>query len=196
MVEVVEAQARQADALADLLKAAQDVALFERRSSRLLPGTGRSRESAKDTHDEPAARWTGKTCERGFPLSVTECKNGLVAKIWLEPFHHHTVPIDYSDEPTPISKAPSLMPQQVLLVRVVSFTFQFICVRQIQECLDYYDQKIHPSSRLPVGGMDHWEAQRWFERLPIYLLETTKRAKVVKALKQALSVAESSALPK
>jgi hypothetical protein len=38
----------------------------------------------------------------------------------------------------------------------------------------------------------HWEAQRWFERLPMYLLEEPKRRKVVLALRQALQFAEES----
>lgn len=84
------------------------------------------------------------------------------------------------------------VPKRVLLVNVASFTFQFISRRQVEDCLHYYERNVHPSSRLPVGGMDHWEAQRWFERLPMFSLEAPKRMKVVKALKQALLVAESS----
>lgn len=54
-------------------------------------------------------------------------------------------------------------------------------------CLEYYSEKIHPSSRRSdtLGG-DHWEFQRWFERLPMYLSEAPKRQKVVKALAKAL----------
>lgn len=78
------------------------------------------------------------------------------------------------------------------MVNVASFTFQFISRRQVEDCLNYYQRTTHPSSRLPVGAMDHWEAQRWFERLPMYLLEAPKKTKVVKALKQALLIAESS----
>ena len=44
---------------------------------------------------------------------------------------------------------------------------------------------------MPVGSADHWEIQRWFEQLPMYLLEELKRVKVVKALERALKVAET-----
>jgi len=81
----------------------------------------------------------------------------------------------------------------MLKVTVAGFTFRFISVEQIQDCLSYYERKIHPSSRLAICGGDHWESERWFERLPMYLLEDAKRIKVVKALQKALSVAEAGA---
>jgi hypothetical protein len=80
----------------------------------------------------------------------------------------------------------------MVLVTVASFTFRFISTEQIRDCLAYYEQKTHPSSMLPVGGMSHWEAQRWFEQLPMYLLEEPKKAKVVQALKQALFIADEA----
>jgi hypothetical protein len=84
---------------------------------------------------------------------------------------------------------------------VASFTFRFVSVEQVRNCLSYYEQKTHPSSMLPditlrnMGG-DHGECQRWFERLPMYLLEDAKRTKVVKALHRALQVAEAGAFEK
>src|SRR5437867_423009 len=72
------------------------------------------------------------------------------------------------------------------ILRVCSFTFQFHSVQQIQACLDYYDRKIQPSSRLDIGAADHWECERWFERLPLFLREESKRQRVVKALRDAL----------
>ena len=77
------------------------------------------------------------------------------------------------------------------MVNVASFTFHFFSVAQIRDCLAYYSHKIHATSRVSVGAADHWEVQRWFERLPMYLLEEPKRIKVVKALERALEVAES-----
>lgn len=93
----------------------------------------------------------------------------------------HTRAVDYWRDP---------MPKNVMLVSVASFTFQFFSTRQLSECLEYYRQKTHPSSRLDVRGGSHWEFQRWFERLPMYLLEEPKREKVVKALTEALKIAE------
>lgn len=44
---------------------------------------------------------------------------------------------------------------------------------------------------MDIGAADHWEVQRWFERLPMDLLEESKRVKVVKALRRALVIAAS-----
>jgi hypothetical protein len=59
--------------------------------------------------------------------------------------------------------------------------------------LQFYEQKIVPSSREPesvrrLRGGDHWEAERWFEKLPLFLREEPKRLKVVKALRDALEM--------
>ena len=86
--------------------------------------------------------------------------------------------------PLPPTLPVSLAPREVWFVRVCSFTFGFQTVEQLEACLAYYRKKIHPTSRMGVG--DHWEAQRWNERLPMYLLEEPKRKKVVAALEKAL----------
>jgi hypothetical protein len=39
-----------------------------------------------------------------------------------------------------------------------------------------------------------WDVERWFERLPMYLLEEPKRQKVLKALSRALALAETEKL--
>jgi hypothetical protein len=117
-----------------------------------------------------------------------------VARIWKEPFRedkHCSCPIEYWGTLDAHIRAPGLIPKEVLMVSVASFTFQFFSSRQLRDCLAYYERKTHPSSRLSVGAADHWEVQRWFERLPMYLLEDPKRQKVVKALSQALRLAEA-----
>jgi hypothetical protein len=58
-------------------------------------------------------------------------------------------------------------------------------------CFDFYDRKIQPGSRQDIGAADHWECERWFERLPLYLREEPKRQKVVKALAEALEIFKS-----
>jgi len=99
----------------------------------------------------------------------------------------------------------SLEPKHVIVVRVASFAFRFETVEQLRECLKYYEQKTRPTSRIPAStlaadlGEDWrkqrgWEVERWFERLPMYLLEEPKRQKVVKALSKALALAETGAL--
>jgi hypothetical protein len=73
----------------------------------------------------------------------------------------------------------------VYFVEVCSFQFQFHSLEQIQECLDYFKQKVHPSTRKPHDGLEHyWQA--WYERLPQWLFANSKRQKVVKALEKAL----------
>lgn len=83
-----------------------------------------------------------------------------------------------------------LAPYKVCIVEVCGFQFIFHSVMQIELCIDYYSREVRPSSRLPVYtenlGGDHWETQRWFEKLPLYLLEKSKRPKVVAALERAM----------
>ncbi len=78
-------------------------------------------------------------------------------------------------------------PEWVYFVRVCSFTFSFDSVEQIQEYLDYYSKKIHPSSAMPNVPQSGWEYQTRFDELPIYLQEEAKRQKVIKALSKAIS---------
>ncbi len=116
----------------------------------------------------------------------------------MEPYQGHAgPPLEYWGTSGDHWRAPTLIAKNVLIVYVASFTFHFFSVEQIRDCLAYYDRKTHPSSRLSVpGNIDHWEAQRWFDRLPMYLLEEPKRAKVLKALNRALILAESGAFSK
>jgi hypothetical protein len=86
----------------------------------------------------------------------------------------------------------------VVVVDVVSFTFRFATVAQLRECIAYYETITHPSSRIPAKeladdlGEDWreqrgWEVERWFERLPMDLLEEPKRQKVLKQLQLSRS---------
>src|SRR5207302_2347987 len=88
-------------------------------------------------------------------------------------------------------RAPTIVPYKVCVVSVCGFMFEFHSLAQLRLCLEYYSQKHHPSSRLPVYdknlGGDHGETQRWFEKLPQFLLEKPKRSKVVAALTKALN---------
>jgi hypothetical protein len=99
----------------------------------------------------------------------------------------------------------SLIPRLVIIVRVASFTFRFGTLEQLRECLKYYQKKTRPSSRIAARtfaadiGQDWrelrgWEVERWFERLPMYLLEEPKRQKVIKALSKTLELIEKQKL--
>jgi hypothetical protein len=115
-------------------------------------------------------------------------------QIKIEPFDpmRHGNPMWYIDDAQRKRywKSPTLTDYKVCLVTVCSFTFIFHSTEQIEMCLGYYRAEHHPSSRLPVYtenlGGDHSETQRWFEKLPQYLLEKPKRLKVVNALEKAL----------
>lgn len=112
-----------------------------------------------------------------------------LAKIWKENYDctkHKNLMDDYKTPVDEYLKAPTLIPYDVYFVNVCSFTFEFHSIRQIESCLEYYSNKIHPSGRIPIDGGDSWEFQRWFDKLPMYLLEKPKRQKVVKALQEAL----------
>jgi hypothetical protein len=121
-----------------------------------------------------------------------------MAQIWSEPFawtKHQNQMEGLASSTTDHHRAPTLLQRQVYFVRVCSFTFQFHSIQQIQACLDYYDRKIQPSSRVDIGAADHWECERWFERLPLFLHEESKRQRVVKALRDALRKFEIEARP-
>ena len=112
---------------------------------------------------------------------------------------HHANPMQWFDDTQRKrhQKAPTLVRYPVCLVTVKGFTFVFHSVEQIRLCLDYYSRKIRPSSRLPVYtenlGGDHYETQRWFDRLPQFLLENGTREEVVSSLQAA--VEEYSTFP-
>lgn len=122
-----------------------------------------------------------------------------MARIWKETYDSakHQAPIEYWGSVDDHLRAPSLIPKDVIMVHVASFTFQFMSVPQLRECLSYFEQKTHPSSRRPIPpvtspGMQ--ECQRWFERLPMHLLEEPKRLKVVEALNRALKLIDAGKL--
>jgi len=91
----------------------------------------------------------------------------------------------YPATPPAPSRDPKLDPDPAYFVCVAGFTFEFWSVSQIEAALDFYRAKTHPSSRMPTWG-EHDVTQRWYERLPMYLQENSKREKVVKALERAL----------
>ena len=91
----------------------------------------------------------------------------------------------YPAPPPDESRDPKLDPTPAYFVSVCGFTFEFWSVAQIEMALRFYRDKIRPSSRMPNWG-EHDVTQRWYERLPMYLRENSKRERVVKALERAL----------
>jgi hypothetical protein len=91
---------------------------------------------------------------------------------------------------------PFYIPAEVWFVKVSGFTFIFHNLDQLVACLDYYSSKTHPSSIISKDNLAAdlgpnwreergWGLPRWFERLPMFLLEPSKRKRVVAALTQA-----------
>ncbi len=74
----------------------------------------------------------------------------------------------------------------VYFVHECNFTFTFMDLKQAKECLAYFSEKIHSSTRVNIGFADHWEVQRWYERLPGHLKSKKNRAKIVKTLKKLI----------
>jgi hypothetical protein len=117
-----------------------------------------------------------------------------VARITIEDFDvaKHPNPMGWVDngQAERKTRVGNLVPYKVCIVDVCGFRFVFHSVMQVELCLDYYRLEHRPSSRLPVEtglyGGDHSETQRWFERLPSWLLEKAKRPLVVEALARAL----------
>jgi hypothetical protein len=82
----------------------------------------------------------------------------------------------------------NLLVRWVYFVNVCRFDFQFLSLRQLEVCLEYFRKKIPGSNRINFGGPgDRWEFLRWYERLPRGLRREPNRLKIVKALERALS---------
>jgi hypothetical protein len=142
-------------------------------------------------------------------LKRLQLREGFMARIWKEPHRGDGL---YWKRPEGVERRlsqgaqnPTLIPQEDILVRVASFTFRFVSIEHLRDCLAYFQQKTHPGSRVPAKELASqfgddwrtqrsWEVERWFERLPMYLLEEPKREKVLRALGEALHLEESGKL--
>jgi hypothetical protein len=126
-----------------------------------------------------------------------------MSRFWHENHLPNNAPV--KDVNSPIGR---VLAQKIYFVEVCSFTFRFNTIEQMKETLIYFEQKTHPSSRLPneewinrearqnpknyrqnienFMRCERGEIQRWFERLPMWLYEEPKRQKIVKVLRQAI----------
>ncbi|MFC4310868.1 hypothetical protein ACFPN2_17365 [Steroidobacter flavus] len=94
--------------------------------------------------------------------------------------------LDYAADPHE-----SLRTHWVYFAEVAGFTFEFMSLDQARECLRYFEQRLHPSTRADIGSAYHWEMQQWYERIPGYLKSDRNRPEVVRALKTMLLDGES-----
>jgi len=148
-------------------------------------------------HSKPFRR--GQCVLANHPQTRFATYNSCMARIWKEAFDsvkHGGLPDALPDAVEPLRRhwtAPTRVSHDVVFVSVCSFTFRFYSRQQLERVLNYYEQKFVPSSREPesrwgLRGGDHGEAERWFERLPLFLREEPKRLKVVKVLRGALKM--------
>ena len=87
-----------------------------------------------------------------------------------------------------ISKArDNLIEKWVYFVNVCNFTFQFASIEQIEECKQYFEKKIHPSTRGYHPPYEHYW-HHWYSKLPKGITKLGKRKKVIKQLEKALEV--------
>jgi len=127
-----------------------------------------------------------------------------MAQIWSEtydPKRHHDRMFDVSHipgvPPGSYGRAPTLQRYLIYFVRVCGFTFEFHSLEQLKVCLAFFSKKVRPSSMIKLSDSDrrmhwlHWVVQRWFERLPMKLLEERRRVRIVPALQEALMKFES-----
>jgi hypothetical protein len=92
-----------------------------------------------------------------------------------------------ADGHPPPAEHRTLFSTHAFFVDVCQFTFEFVALREIEIAVEYFSQRIHPSSRYPIGTVDHGEAQRWFECIPGHLRQEANRVRVVAALRVALA---------
>ena len=82
-----------------------------------------------------------------------------------------------------------LTEKTVYFVEACQFTFEFLSLRQLEVALEYFEQEHRGSTRIVggIGAADHWEVQRWFERLPKRMERKERRGEVAEALRRALA---------
>jgi hypothetical protein len=66
-----------------------------------------------------------------------------------------------SKEPRKTYGKRNLLPRDVIVVRVVSFTFRFETIEQLRACIKYYRQKTHPSSRVAAKVLEAQLGKDW-----------------------------------
>jgi hypothetical protein len=114
-------------------------------------------------------------------------------KLWKEPFdpaRHQDRMDSFGHVGHATDPHRSLRPHWIYFAEVAGFTFVFMSLDQVRECLGYFERRLHPSSRVDIGAADHWEMQRWYDRIPGHLKSDRDRPNVVRALKALLSDGE------
>ncbi len=76
--------------------------------------------------------------------------------------------------------------EQAYFVQVAGFTFELASIDQLGVALEWFATPIHPSSREPVFEHEKGEWQPWHSRLPAFIKKSSKRERVIEALRRAL----------
>jgi hypothetical protein len=113
-----------------------------------------------------------------------------MARIWTETFNpkRHADKMRAASVPT----VPALQRHSVYFVSVTGFTFEFHNIQQLEVCLRFFSQKVRPESMMQFLDTDrhilelHAISPRWFQELPLPLLEEHRRLEIAAALTKAL----------
>jgi hypothetical protein len=128
------------------------------------------------------------------PLNATIVGQlGDAMKIWKEPFdpaRHQDRMDSFKHVGHAADPHGSIREHWVYFAEVAGFTFEFMSLDQVRECLGYFERRLHPTSRVDIGSADHWEVQRWYERIPGHLKSDRDRPGVVRTLKALLKDGE------
>ncbi|MEM9533348.1 MAG: hypothetical protein AAGA23_20670 [Pseudomonadota bacterium] len=79
----------------------------------------------------------------------------------------------------------NFVPAHAYFVQAAGYTLEFVSLAQVQEALEYFRKKVHPSTMEPAVHSEHYW-QRWYERLPKGIKSGSKRAKMARALEATL----------
>lgn len=103
-----------------------------------------------------------------------------------DPSKHSDFMSSYNEGGVPIERSrDNLIQKWVYIADVCNFTFQFSSLEQVTECKNYFERKVHPSTREENPSNEHYW-QPWYCRLPKGINKGVKREKVLKALNEIL----------
>lgn len=112
-----------------------------------------------------------------------------MAKYWIEKLDIKRWRTAHGGKPREFSgqKIDNLVCPITYCVEVCKFVFKFSSKDEIEEYIEYFSSKIHPSTKVSLGGNeDHYDAQTKFTRLPSGLKSNHNRSRVLKALERSI----------
>lgn len=112
-----------------------------------------------------------------------------MGKVWREiadPSTHSDFMSTHNEAGIPVTpSADQLIEKWVYFAEICDFTFQFVSLDQVRECIGYFERKTHQSTRSKHPPHEHyWHP--WYCKLPKGLTRKNKRRKVLKCLYKIL----------